>query len=104
MPNALPYTARQNLLIRAYFAVVAKVGKWERVGVDGASYVRAPDNHTAQGCVDCAFWRVDGTCAVVKGTVEERGLCKLAVIAPRSTAAAPRVGSVGRVRGEWDLR
>ena len=102
----MTYTARQNLMIRAYLAIVAKVGPFARdSGSEGAGYVAADKNAgAARGyrCENCAFFRTPNKCAVMKGPVERHGVCKLYVI-PQERLVQIAVGNLngrGRIRAE----
>lgn len=106
----MTYTARQNLMIRAYLAIVAKVGPFARdSGSEGAGYVKAGANKGAPRgfrCENCAFFRTPAKCAVVKGPVERTGVCKLYII-PRERlvqiAVQQSLGNengLGRIRAE----
>ena len=102
----MTYSARQNLLIRAYLAVVAKVGAFTRdVGSEGAAYVPAAKNTgTSRGfnCENCAFWRSPNKCSIVKGPVERHGICRLNVI-PQERLVQQSIGNgtgIGRIRAE----
>lgn len=100
----MAYTARQNLMIRTFLAIAAKVGPWSK-GHDAEGACYADENLNAakaQGfmCRNCAFWRAPSGCAIVKGSVQAQGLCRLYVIqADRVTkplAGNPR----RRIQGE----
>ncbi len=101
------YSARQNLMIRAYLAIAAKVGAWSKdAGSEGAGYLAPPNNNARQAgfrCENCAFFRPANGCTIVKGTIERDGVCRLHVIPqdrlglPQSVAGFARRG---RVQGE----
>ena len=97
-------TARQNLLIRAQLAIVAKVGPWDRgVEGDGAGYVGPTDNGGFErgfACGNCMFWKPEGRCAIVKGRVDEAGLCRFHVIQDDRLTLTEK--SVGRILGELE--
>lgn len=102
----MTYTARQNLMIRAYLAIAAKMGPFARdSGSEGAGYVAAATNPgAAHGfrCENCAFFRTPSKCAIVKGPVERAGVCKLYVI-PQERLVQTAIGNVngrGRIRAE----
>lgn len=102
----MSYTARQNLLIRAYLAIAAKVGAFSRdVGSEGAAYVPAATNNGAPRgfkCENCAFWRAPNKCGIVKGAVERHGICRLNVI-PQERLVQQSIGNetgLGRIRAE----
>jgi hypothetical protein len=103
----MSYSARQNLMIRAYLAIAAKVGPWSKdAGSEGAGYLAPPNNNAkAAGftCQNCAFFRPQNGCVLVKGTIERDGVCRLHVI-PQERLVRPQsvVGMArrGRVQGE----
>jgi hypothetical protein len=99
--------ARQTLMVRAYLAIVQKVGPWTKgTGADGAGYVPAAQNGGSdQGfaCEHCMFFRPAALgCDLVKGSVEAQGLCRLHVI-PQEHLSHPRAvrlgGGAGPVNG-----
>ncbi len=104
----MAYTARQNLMIRAYLAIVAKVGPFSRdSGSEGAGYVAAAANKgAARGfkCENCAFWRAPNKCAVMKGAVERHGVCKLYVIPQERLVQIAVQQSVGNENGLGRIR
>lgn len=77
-------TARQDLMIRAYLAIVAKVGPFSRdAGSEGAGYVEPKANYGAPigfRCENCVFFRGPKACTIMKGAVERAGVCRLYVI------------------------
>lgn len=102
----MTYTARQNLLIRAFLAIAAKVGAFARdAGSEGAGYVPAVQNTGAENgfkCENCAFFRTPNKCGIVKGAVERDGICRLHVI-PQAKLVQPMLGNktgLGRIRAE----
>lgn len=99
------YSARQNLLIRAFLAIVAKVGAFTKdAGADGAGYIQAAKNTGSDNgfrCENCAFWRAGGKCSIVKGAIEQQGICRLHVIPQsRLVASQPIASGLGRFRVE----
>jgi hypothetical protein len=88
----MAYTARQDLMIRAYLAIVAKLGPFTRdAGSEGAGYVEAVKNTgapTGFKCENCAFFRAPKGCAIMRGPVERAGVCRLYVI-PQEKLKAP---------------
>ena len=80
----MAFTARQDLMIRAYLAIVAKVGLFTRdAGSEGAGYVDASLNTGALlgfKCENCAFFRGPKACSIMKGPVDRSGVCRLYVI------------------------
>jgi hypothetical protein len=80
----MAYTARQNLMIRSYLLIAAKLGGWSKsMGGDGARYISPAQNAGRSDglvCRNCAFFKGPDGCAVVKGAVAPEGLCKLWVI------------------------
>jgi hypothetical protein len=104
----MPYTPRQNLLIRALMAIVAKTGPFARdSGSEGAGYVPASKNTGAASgfrCDQCAFWRAPGGCSIMRGKVEREGICRFNVISQdRLVAKAVEQVSgngMGRIRAE----
>ena len=95
----MAYTARQDLMIRSYLAIVAKVGPFTRdAGSEGAGYVEAKANYGAPigfRCENCAFFRAPKGCMIMRGEVERGGVCRLYVIQQDrlkkpDLAAAPR--------------
>ena len=104
----MSYSPRQNLLVRALLAIVAKVGPFSRdAGSEGAGYVEAAKNTGAAAgfaCGNCAFWRATGGCTILAGKVERGGVCRFHII-PQDRLVAQavrnRVGNnLGRVRAE----
>ena len=77
-------TARQNLMVRSSLAIVQKVGPWGRgVEADGAGYIEGKQNtgfDQGFACGNCFFMQPGHRCAIVKGRIEEDGLCRLHVI------------------------
>jgi hypothetical protein len=77
-------TARQNLMVRSSLAIVQKVGPWGRgIEADGAGYIDGKQNDGFdQGfaCGNCVFMQPGHRCAIIKGRIEEDGLCRLHVI------------------------
>jgi hypothetical protein len=101
----MTYTARQNLLIRALLAISAKTGPFSKdAGSEGAGYVPAVKNTGADNgfkCENCAFWRAGGKCSIVKGAVEQHGICRLYVIPQeRLVASQPITAGLGRIHVE----
>lgn len=98
----MAYTARQDLMIRAYLAIAAKMGPFTRdAGSEGAGYVEAAKN-TGAGvgfrCENCAFFRSPKACAIMRGPVERSGVCRLYVI-QQDKLKKPNLGRVvGDVR------
>jgi hypothetical protein len=80
----MAFTARQDLMIRAYLAIAAKVGLWAKdAGSEGAGYVESSLNTGAPAgfkCENCAFFRGPKACTIVKGIVDRSGVCRLYVI------------------------
>lgn len=103
----MTYSARQNLLIRTYQAIVAKVGLFTRdAGSEGAGYVPAKLNIAAAKngfrCDNCAFFRTPNKCSIMRGPVERHGICRLYVI-PQERLVQQSVGNetgLGRLRAE----
>ena len=98
-------SARQNLMARAYLAIAAKVGPWEKGnGAEGAAYVPASLNSAkAAGfaCHNCVFWKAPKGCAIVKGEIEREAICRLHVISDeRLVRAGVRPTPRGRVQGD----
>jgi hypothetical protein len=102
------YSARQNLMVRAFLAIAQKVGAWSKNhDAEGACYTdEALNSAKAAGlmCRNCAFWKPQGACAIVKGSVQAGGICRLHVIPAErlgarkeSVSAAPRGRMVGEV-------
>lgn len=89
----MAFTARQDLMIRAYLAITAKVGPFSRdAGSEGAGYVEAKANYGAAigfKCENCAFFRAPKGCMVMKGPVERAGVCRLYVI-PQDKLGKPK--------------
>jgi hypothetical protein len=79
-------TARQNLLARTYLAIAAKLGAWSKdKGTEGAHYIEASLNGAKDKgavCQNCVFWKAPNKCAIVRGSIEPLGICKLNVIDP----------------------
>ena len=80
----MAYTARQDLMIRAYLAIAAKMGPFSRdAGSEGSGYVEASLNTGAPAgfkCENCAFFRAPKACGIMKGVVDRSGICRLYVI------------------------
>jgi hypothetical protein len=80
----MAYTARQDLMIRAYLAIVAKLGPFARdAGSEGAGYVDSSLNTGAPKgfrCENCAFFRAPKACGIMRGPVDRSGVCRLYVI------------------------
>jgi hypothetical protein len=80
----MAFTARQDLMIRAYLAIVAKVGLFTKdAGSEGAGYVDSSLNTGAQlgfKCENCAFFRGPKACSIMRGAVDRSGVCRLYVI------------------------
>jgi hypothetical protein len=100
------YSPRQNLLIRASLAIVAKVGPWPQGHeADGAAYIPAAANPAkAQGfvCHNCAYWKPTGGCSIVKGKIEPQGICRLHVISQERLVRKPESAPARRVRSRID--
>jgi hypothetical protein len=95
----MAFTARQDLMIRAYLAIVAKVGPFTRdAGSEGAGYVDAKLNTGSTlgfKCENCAFFRGPKACTIMRGPVDRSGVCRLYVIQQdklkkQPLAASPR--------------
>lgn len=106
----MAYSARQNLMIRAFLAIAAKVGQWSKdAGSEGAGYL-APlvNNARAAGfvCSNCAFFKTPNGCAIVKGPIDREGVCRLHIIPQSRLVPLSRGQSVaglarrGRLQGE----
>lgn len=100
----MSFTPRQNLMVRAYLAIAAKVGAWPKNhGGDGSSYVgEAANPAKAQGfaCRNCAFFTPPAACAIVKGSVEPGALCRLHVIPQERLVALGASKPRARIQGE----
>ena len=100
----MAYTARQNLVIRSFLAIAAKVGPWSKAhDAEGACY--ADENLNAakvQGftCRNCAFWKAPNGCAIVKGPIQPQGLCRLHVIQAERIVKPSSSRLQGRISGE----
>lgn len=100
----MAYSARQNLLIRSFLAIAAKVGPWAKNhDAEGACYVDENLNAAkVQGfnCRNCAFWKTPNGCAIVKGPIQPQGLCRLHVIQPERVSKPQGQRLRGRISGE----
>jgi len=98
----MAYTARQDLMIRAYLAIVAKVGPFTRdAGSEGGGYVEAAKNTGAPvgfRCENCAFFRAPKACGIVRGEIERGGVCRL-YITQQDRLRPPEPKLSGRVVG-----
>lgn len=96
----MAFTARQDLMIRAYLAIVAKVGPFGRdAGSEGAGYVDAGLNTGAPlgfRCENCAFFRGPKACSIMKGPVDRSGVCRLYVIQQERLKKVPLAASPRR--------
>jgi hypothetical protein len=98
-------SARQNLLARSYLAIAAKLGAWSKDKTnEGAYYIEASLNGAKDKgavCANCVFWKAPSKCAIVKGTIERDGICKLNVIPDDRLKSEPLVTlrGHGRVSG-----
>lgn len=96
----MAFTARQDLMIRAYLAIVAKLGPFSRdAGSEGAGYVDASLNTGAQlgfKCENCAFFRGPKACSIMKGPVDRSGVCRLYVIQQERLKKVPLSASPRR--------
>ena len=95
-------SARQNLLARSYLAIAAKLGAWSKdTSQNGAHYIEASLNG-AKGkgiaCQNCVFWKAPNSCAIVKGSIEREGACRLGIIPEERVKEAPLVTLRGRGR------
>lgn len=104
----MTYTARQNLMIRAFLAIVAKTGAFAKdAGSEGAGYFPASQNTGAANgfkCENCAFFRTPNKCSIVKGAVERRGVCRLYVIPQERLARQSAESAVGNENGLGRIR
>lgn len=104
----MTYSPRQNLMIRALMAIVAKVGAFGRdAGSEGAGYIEAAKNTGAGAgfkCESCAFWRAPGGCNIVKGKIERHGICRLHIIPQERLVATAVQNSVGNKTGLGRIR
>ena len=101
----MAYSARQNLMIRTFLAIAAKVGPWSKAhDSEGACYAdEAMNASKASGfvCRNCAFFKAPNGCAIVKGAIQPLGVCRLHVIAQeRLGQPRPLAGHRGRIQGE----
>lgn len=100
-------TARQNLLIRAQLAIAQKLGPWRRdVEADGAGYIGPEANAGFEqgfACGNCVFFQPGNRCAIVKGRIDEGGLCRFHVIPNDRLTLGGAQAALGRVVGEVDL-
>lgn len=101
----MPLTARQNLVARSYLAIAAKLGPWLKdKTTEGAYYIEASLNGAKDKgavCANCVFWKTPNRCAIVKGSIEREGICKLNVITSERLKGEPLVTlrGHGRVSG-----
>lgn len=106
--EAMTYSPRQNLMIRALMAIVAKVGGFARdAGSEGAGYVEGAKNTGATAgfrCENCAFWRPPAGCSIVRGKVERAGVCRLYVIPQERLVAGAVENAVGNKTGLGRVR
>lgn len=78
----MPYTEKQIVLADSLNAIVTRFGAFEKDDdANGCDYKDAEQNANAGGkcCAECIFFRGSG-CAIVNGTVEPKGVCRLWVI------------------------
>jgi hypothetical protein len=94
----MAYTARQDLMIRSFLAITAKLGPFTRdAGSEGAGYVEAKSNYgSAIGfkCENCAFFRAPKGCQIMRGAVERAGVCRLYVIQQDKLGKPPPMPSI----------
>jgi hypothetical protein len=100
-------TTRQNLMVRSALAIVQKIGPWGRgVEADGAGYIGGKQNDGFDrgfACGNCVFMQPPNRCAIVKGRIEEDGLCRLHVIPNDRLTLGGAQAALGRVVGEVDV-
>lgn len=80
-PEAGSLSAANYALYEALNNIAEAEGMWPQEGPDGAHYMAAsPFAARGMMCSNCVFFNEGGSCDVVEGQIEEKGLCKLWII------------------------
>jgi hypothetical protein len=75
---------RQLEQANAFWEISEEQGKWgQGARAEGAHYFDGADNPFIEDgmiCENCVFWLPGGQCQIVRGSIDEEGLCKLWII------------------------
>jgi HK97 family phage prohead protease len=87
------YSPRQQAQQLSHEKIVQRFGQWGKsTGNDGSHYMEeSAFKDQNMICGECVHWKGEGVCAIVEGSINEYGLCKLWII-PETELSAGESG------------
>jgi HK97 family phage prohead protease len=95
-PTAGSLSAANYALYEALNTIADTEGMWPQEGPDGSHYMkRSPFQGQGMMCSNCVFFNEGGSCDVVEGQIEEKGLCKLWIIPEEKLSMEDPISAIG---------